>query len=159
MLTYTDMHVCVYIDMHTHRSMYTVCSPVKERMAGGRFTIETTAPGLLLPAPHAKAKPPSPETMSCSECQTLLSFHLPFRLLRFTFLRLFVKHKYIFFAARLTTSTHSPAGLFLGSAWYLSPNQMTCFHLKLQLPNWYKLIYACTSERSRGQPHSLPQAI
>lgn len=132
---------------------------VKQHAAGGWFMIKATKPRLLLPAPRAKAGLPYPETMSYFEYQASFSFHLPFGLLRFTFSRLFVKHKYGFFSASPTTSTHSPAGLLLGSVRYLSPNQMTCFHLRLQLPNWYKLIYVCTSEMGRGQPHSLPQAI
>ena len=90
------LRVCVYIDMHAHMYVYTVCYSVKQRAAGGCFTIKTTTPCLLLPAPRAKSGLPHPETLSYFECQASLSFYLPFGLLRFTFSRLFVKQICVF---------------------------------------------------------------
>lgn len=113
------------------------------------------------PLHHSCCSQPQVPRLDCrtqilSPNSTFLS--LPFGLLRHTFSRLFLKHKGVF-AASPIRGTLRRAGLLLGSVRYLSPNQMTFFHLRLQIPNWYKLIYVCTCDTGRGWSHSLPQAI
>lgn len=44
----------------------------------------------------------------------------------------------------------------LGWVRYSSPNQMTCFHLRVQLPSWYKLIYVQTLRQAEPSLHTLP---
>lgn len=44
----------------------------------------------------------------------------------------------------------------LGWVRYSSPNQMTCFHLRVQLPSWYKLIYVQTLRQAEPRLHTLP---
>lgn len=74
--------------------------------------------------------------MSYSECQALLSFHLPLGLLRFTFLRLFGKHKYFFFFFFLQPVRPQAHTARLGFCW----DRLGICHLI----KWHAFIWGCS---------------